>query len=233
MKRILCCGLISATFVVPSRTFAEPTVRAQFVGCKSDGQMGPQPSPTSHADIPRLPASLAGSLAYYKSTYLGVLAPRGWHCFGLYGSNGEILLVTPTGIGRNIFDAHLVGSAVQLSVSIGDTSGRFEAARIAARLFPNRASFVDGVVKEGIEPKSDFPTGPFPTDITRRHGPDVVEFETPANREGMGTQSRLVKNRDPIDGFVAMDNDNDATVLVVRLPPAMRNLIPTIVKATE
>ena len=37
----------------------------------------------------------AAQLAYYASRDLGVLAPRGWHCLGLEGSNGSVLIVTP------------------------------------------------------------------------------------------------------------------------------------------
>lgn len=41
--------------------------------------------------------------------------------------------------------------------------------------------------------------------------------------------SRLVKSEDPILGMAKMNEDNDATLLVMRLNPALRNLGPTIV----
>jgi hypothetical protein len=233
MKHSLLSVIVVAASIAGEPAPAAPSARPPFVGCKSDGQMGPEPAPTSAADVPRVTAGLAPRLAYYKSAYLGVLAPRSWGCFGLYGSNGAILLVTPTGLGRNPFDTHLTGSAVQLSVSASETSGRFEAAETAARLFPNRTKFVDSVVGEGIEPRSDFPSGPYPTDIIHRRGPDVVEFETPPNREGMGTHSRLVKNSDPISGVASMDKDNNATVLVVRLAPALRDLRGAIINSAK
>ena len=38
-------------------------------------------------------------LAYYKAQYgPGVLAPRGWHCFSTYGSDGANLFVSPDAI---------------------------------------------------------------------------------------------------------------------------------------
>jgi hypothetical protein len=207
-----------------------PTAGVPFVGCRSDGQMGPEPAPRRPAKTPRVPAGLAGRLAYYASAYNGVLAPRGWTCFGLYGSNGSTLFVTPKRIPRP-FDSKIEGPAVQLSVSSGETSGRFEAAQVAARLFPERRKFVEDVIAEGIEPASSFPFGPFPHDVLKRQGRDVVEFETPAHQDGMGTKSRLVKSGEPIHGVAMMDDENDATVLAVRLDPSMRGLTPVILDA--
>jgi hypothetical protein len=43
-----------------------------------------------------LDPSVARRLAYYESgVSRGVLAPRGWFCFGVYGSSGSAFLVTP------------------------------------------------------------------------------------------------------------------------------------------
>lgn len=63
-----------------------------FVGCKSDGQTGPQKAPNGKPVLLPLPAKFAERLAYYKSEQsAGVLAPRGWYCFGTYGSSGDTL----------------------------------------------------------------------------------------------------------------------------------------------
>jgi hypothetical protein len=71
---------------------------------------------------------------------LGVLAPRGWHCFSTYGSNGSNLFVSPVPIdGKALFSADwkgFMGDVVQLSVMDGGTSGRFEVAKVVARVFP-------------------------------------------------------------------------------------------------
>jgi hypothetical protein len=210
-----------------------PSGQVSFVGCKSDGQAGPRPAPTSRGNAPTLPQSLATKLAYYSSEDLGVLAPRGWHCFGLHGSNGSILIVTPERHSASALlkpNAKLTGPAVQLSVSSGETSGRFEVAEIAARLFPSKQEFVDGVVAEGIEPESAFPKGPYPDDILRRRGDSDVEFETPAQKDGMGTRSRLVKNGEPIDGLAIMTDKNDLVLLDVRVSSALRDFIPAIMQ---
>jgi hypothetical protein len=127
----------------------------------------------------------AQRLAYYSAYYDpkntgGVLAPRGWHCFGIYGSNGATLFVTPQPIqSRDLLSdtwAGIGGPAIQVSVSIGDTSGRFDVARVITRVFPAQRAFVQRVINEGDEPASDFPSGPYPKDkLTSRSG-KVVEF---------------------------------------------------------
>lgn len=213
----LSCSALAQTAPVP------------FVGCVSDGQMGPKPVPKTSRG-PRLPVAVASRLAWYASDDLGVLAPRGWKCLGLYGSNGSMLLVVPDDA-RQLTPGHdkpIKGQGIQLGTSDGETSGRFEAARIAARLFPNRQAFVDAVASEGIWPKEAFRGGSFPHDRIRRLGSDQVSFETPANEDGLGTMSRLEKSGDPIQGTAKMNENNDATLFVVRLNPAMRDLAPTI-----
>ena len=74
-----------------------------FVGCMSDGQVGPQAAPVIE-NTPVLPTNMAQRLAYYAASGApGVLAPRGWHCFGLYGSNGSRLIVVPRPLASNDF----------------------------------------------------------------------------------------------------------------------------------
>jgi hypothetical protein len=74
-------------------------VSVPFVGCKSDGQMGPVQAPTGENKVAPITAEMAGRLAYYKAEKgSGVLAPRGWYCLGTYGSNGEALYVSPNPI---------------------------------------------------------------------------------------------------------------------------------------
>jgi hypothetical protein len=229
MKNIgvyLSMFLLSVGFGYPAlaQTAPVPSVR-----CVSDGQMGPTLAPMTSQSL-WIPVASASRLAWYVSDRLAVLAPRGWKCVGLYGSNGSTLMVVPDdprGLvsGR---DSHINGQGIQLSKWYGDTSGRFEAARIAARLFPNRQAFVDAVANEGIVPKEEFRNVPFPDDRIQRLGADQVSFETPANKDGLGTMSRLMKSRDPIEGMVKMNGSNDATLLVVRLKSTQRDLAPTI-----
>jgi hypothetical protein len=227
--------ILALAIAIASRAEAKARdVQVPFVGCKSDGQLGPLAPPKDKRATPALPPPIAARLAWYASNNTGgVLAPRGWGCFELYGSNGSLLMVAPGGFGRDPIPATLTGPAIQLSISFGETSGRFEAARIAARLFPERKAFVDSVIAEGIAPKQDFVFGPFAHDHIDRLARDLVGFETPANRDGIGTMSRLVKSGDPIHGRASMDRANNATVLVVRLPPRQADLTETILRVRK
>lgn len=66
-----------------------------FVGCPSDGQQGPQRFPKS-CPTPTVLGNDAARPAYYAmEDGTGVIAPRGWRCFGRYGSNGSTLTVAP------------------------------------------------------------------------------------------------------------------------------------------
>ncbi|MDE2562562.1 MAG: hypothetical protein KGL48_10000 [Sphingomonadales bacterium] len=205
-------------------------VQVPFVGCRSDGQAGALAAPKDGGHAPRLAEQLALHLSWYASNNTGgVLAPRGWQCFELYGSNGSVLMVAPNGLDQDPFEAKLLGPAIQLSTSLGATSGRFEAARIAARLFPDRKRFVDSVIDEEIVPRSNFIFGTFSHDRIHRLNRDYVEFETPARMDGIGTMTRLRKSGNPIHGLVWMDDDNNATILAVRLTPGQKDLADYIV----
>ncbi len=219
-----------------SIALADPPQRASFMPCESDGQVGSRPAPKDQGRSPAIPHALAHSLTYYASADLGVLAPHGWYCFGLYGSSGSTLIVTPDRHdARDLLqpNSHLAGPAIQLSFSFGDTSGRFSIARIAARVFPAKRAFIQRVIDEGISPQSDFPSGPYPDDIIKRLSDTDVEFETPADKDGMGTESRLVKENAPISGLAIKTSDDDLVLLDVRMPPDLRNLIPVIIQTTR
>ncbi len=210
-----------------------------FVGCASDGQVGPQAAPTGKIKAVAIPAAAAERLAYYKAEYgPGVLAPRGWHCFSTYGSNGGSLFISPDPIDSKALFSNdwkgFPGQAIQISYVSGGTSGRFEVAQVIARVFPAYKKFVQNVIAEGIEPASDFPFGPYANDKLTYRGKNIVEFETPASTEGLGTDSRLLPNTSPIDGVAIITGvDTDMTKLSARLSAEDRDLIPIIVKQVE
>ncbi|HUD15381.1 MAG TPA: hypothetical protein VMQ56_17135 [Terracidiphilus sp.] len=213
--------------------------RVPFVGCKSDGQMGPLKAPKEDAKKLAVPAELINRLAYYRAEEgFGVLAPRGWHCFSTYGSNGGTLYVTPEPIdGAALLSSGwsgFAGQAIQVSVSVGDTSGRFEVARVIARVFPDLMGFVKDVIAEGIEPAASFPVGPYPTDKLTYRSKKVVEFETPPNSKGLGTDSRLRVNASPIRGVAILFGEEPSLVHAsLRLPAGSENLIQTIIGQIE
>ncbi|MGC1782786.1 MAG: hypothetical protein WA708_09725 [Acidobacteriaceae bacterium] len=180
--------------------------------------------------------------AWYKSVKgPGVLGPRGWHCFGTYGSSGATLYLSPESLNSKLVFSDdwkgFAGPAIEISSMDGGTSGRFEVARNIARLFPSHIEFTHQVIAEGIEPANNFPYGPYPHDKLTYKTKTLVDFETAAHHEGLGTQSRLQANTEPIIGFVflsAQPNDDPYDIsLEIRLPADMAWLSPTIRDATE
>lgn len=92
-----------------------------------------------------------------------------------------------------------------------------------ARVFPSHRYFVRKVIAEGIEPTSDFPFGPYPKDTLIYKNKELVEYQTPPQTEGLGTQSRLLENTDPIHGVamlvgLAKEGEPGLLFLAVRLP---------------
>jgi hypothetical protein len=210
-----------------------------FVGCESDGQVGPQAAPEGQAMKVQWDPATAKKMAYYKDAFSpGVLAPRGWHCFGAYGSSGSFLLVTPQPITRDdIFSdkrSEISGPGIQATLSSSDTSGRFDVARVIARVFPKEKAFVQRVINEKIVPASDFPFGPYPNDELVYKSDRIVAFHTPPNSEGLGTMSRLEKSSLPIEGVAILSSDKLSLFrLCVKLPPDETGLNSHIIRQFE
>ena len=220
---LLLAAVAQAAPAAPPRVVEVPTVT-----CPSDGQQGPQPAPEPRGPVVDLPREAAANLALYESEGLVVLAPRGWNCLLLSGSNGDIFIVAPQHL--SLEDAHdLRGPAVQISHSFGGTSGRFAVAEAIARLFPEHIDFANRVFAEGdVDPP--VPSGPFPGDEVHRLNANTVRFTTPAGRTGLGTVSRLVPDADPIHGLVFLlgSEEPDLVQVYVRLPARQSDLVPII-----
>ena len=182
---------------------------------------------------------MAQRLAYYKSGYgPGVLAPRGWNCFSNYGSDGSNLFVSPDPINTSDLSSMdwkgFTGQVIEVSEMDGGTSGRFEVAKVIARVFPAYKTFAQNVIAEGFEPASDFPFGPYPSDKLTYRGKNIVEFETPADAQGLGTDSRLQANASPIDGVAIISGKyTDLVQLSARVPVSDADLIPAMVGQAE
>jgi hypothetical protein len=222
------------------------------VGCPSDGQVGPLPAPEAGLRSISIPKSAARRLALYV-TGSGdqLLAPRGWHCFGTYGSNGSSIYVSPDSIStRDFFDTRarwrgLTGYGMQATTGLGGTSGRFTVARLVARLFPKYKGFAKRVIAEGLEPASSFPAGPYSNDKLTYRSNELVEFVTPPGVEGFGTHSWLVANDRPIEGFVVLSGSGGQTdfstpsieintlYVAFRLPPGLQPLASIIKRQLE
>lgn len=209
----------------------ETESRVPFVGCRSDGQVGPQPAPKSRR-TPLVPSNEARRLAYYAaSSGRGVLAPRGWHCFGAYGSGGDLLVVTPETLGSKLRTG---GSAVELTYAFGDTSGRGTVADAIARYFPRYRDFI----RENFEFLKDrgFPSGPYAQDSFSRRTDTLVRYITPARTKGGGTESALAPSSQPIQGLAMLVINTDGPDLLqvnIRLPNSDHGLAEAILHEAE
>jgi hypothetical protein len=214
-------------------------VRVPFVGCNSDGQTGPVAAPRGVAKLLPISPAEASALAFYSTGgSSGVLAPRGWYCFGTYGSSGSTLIVAPQPLkADDLFAPHWrgnTGPSVQVSFSSGETSGRFDVAKVIARVFPAHKSFVEGIIKDEMGSPSDFPFGPYPNDKLTAKGARIVEFQTPPHSEGLGTTPSLQANAYPISGVAILQSEApDLVMLRLRLPPEMNNLAAPIIRGVE
>ena len=71
------------------------------------------------------------------------------------------------------------------------------------------------------------------TDKLRYLSETVVEYVTPAGREGLGTKSWLKINDRPIHGAAILTDGPDLLHLAVRLPDDLAGLVPAIVRQFE
>jgi len=243
MKRtmLLSAAVVIAVAAGMGAQTAQPAPRSLVpsVGCKADGQTGPLKAPSLPGKYVAVGPEVAKRLAYYQAMDgPGVLGPRGWHCFEAYGSSGEALYVAPVAIGaKELFSGDwkgFTGNAIELSVDNGDTSGRFEVAQMIARVFPDYMRFVRRVIAQGVAPASSFPTGPYAKDELTYKSKEMVEYVTPADSDGLGTRSRLLKNSDAISGVAILSGEELSLAhLSMRLPEEMNDLMPVIISQTE
>ncbi|MGC3971894.1 MAG: hypothetical protein QM775_32485 [Pirellulales bacterium] len=181
----------------------------------------------------------AGKLSYYASGQgIGVLAPKGWHCFGTYGSAGESIIVSPDPLdSKEVFSSNwhgLPGEGIVLSHHYGGTSGRFFVAGIIARLFPERIEFTQSVRKAYPAPGNPYPAGPHPGDTLRYKSKTTVEFRTPAHMQGIGTSGQLLEGDGPIDGVVMLVCQTpDVLLLAMRLPRGFQAMQPDVSRQME
>ena len=240
MRQLLIGSLLIVAGSVPAvgaeRERAER--RVPFVGCRSDGQLGPQPAPKLRR-TPLVPSKLAPRLAYYAALNgPGVLAPRHWHCFGGYGSSGLRLVVTPTAIGSaDFFGKHQFstkGNAVELTYQTGGTSGRWAVAEAIARYFPKYRNFIRHNF-QGLD-VGPLPSGPYRHDIFSRRGDTLVRYTTPPLTKGAGTDWQLAPSAQAVRGLAMLVNDTggpDLLRLNVRLPDKTGALTQAILRNAE
>ena len=72
----------------------------------------------------------------------GVLAPRGWHCLGNYGSDGDGMQVSPDRI-----EGQMTGDGIVIRHYSGHGSGGYGVAAVIATVFPAYRSIVSRYVR--------------------------------------------------------------------------------------
>jgi len=232
MRRLVLFALLFA----PASLNAQTTV--PFVGCPSDGQIGPLNPPHGKPKHVILSPPIVAKLAYYKAENgNGILAPLGWQCFSTYGSNGTTLFIAPEQLNSGMFFSEkpheFTGPVIQLSEMSGGTSGRFSVALSIARLFPAHRDFAIRVRNERLGLDTP-PRGPIPTDKLHYLSKETVEFLTPPNHAGEGTNSWLKESALPITGVVMITgSDTDCTTLAIRLPSGLADLSSVITHQIE
>ncbi len=212
-----------------------------FVGCRSDTQTEPLAAPTGIAASVRVSLETAKLLAYYGSALdLGVIGPKGWYCLAINGSGGNFLFVSSQPIDApKVFAPEFrgfEGSAIELSNRHSDQNGdRLDKAQIIARVFPAYRPNVKALLEGFDIPRDSYPFGPYPSDRLTYKSKNVVEYTTPAQREGLGTRSSLKQNSDPIEGVAILSREPpDVILLSVRLPHNLTKVLaPEIVRQVE
>jgi hypothetical protein len=127
-----------------------------------------------------------------------------------------------------------VGPVVEIAYEYGGTSGRFGVARTIARVFPAYKAFVDKVMEEEIQADNSIAFGPYPKDKLTYKGKDIVEYQTPGQTEGLGTNQGLKKNDTPISGVAILTGQTpDLVFLAVRLSPDQTDLTSAIIRGVE
>lgn len=235
---------VATAFMAFSQTISAKqqgaTVSVPFVGCESFGQIERLEAPKGASrNVPKKFAD-AEMLAYYRSADgIGILAPRGWYCEGASGSGGDALFLSPkpvqnSGSGWKGLD----GPAIEVSHMTSGVSGKYEIAEVMARVFPAYRAFASKVLQFM---ELEVPASSYPKDTLTHRGRRIVEYNTPAQTDGLGNfHSWLGKNDLPIKGAAVIIGDPpnvrdgpDVVLLSVRLSPALTRVNPIIVEQFE
>lgn len=233
-------GFLAVLFQVsalawPHAAAAASSVRVPFVGCLGSGQLGPAAAPSGKPVSAAVSPNVGAQLAFYKGAHgQGVFAPVGWYCREWYGSNGYIVAVTPAPPPDHIPPQRVPGPGVELLFRDGETSGRFDVARISARFFPDvMRDFIQEVRDEALEPESSFKPTRYPKDTVKGISKRMLEFSTPGREAGFGTEGLLAQSDEAVRGVVALNapsEDTGVSVLRVRLPAEQKSLSDAIVE---
>jgi hypothetical protein len=215
---------------------AELQQRVAAVACPTSDQTGAARLQAGASMPAPVQQRLAEQIAYYQAEHSpGVYAPRGWSCRAWNGSNGSVLVVTPKRLEPPYFPLPMItGAAVTIDTSDAGTSGRFHVGIVAAQLFPLVGSdLITRVREEHLISDSSFDRQPRPDDQLRYLSDRFVEYTTPANHTGLGTDGLLEMSDLPVRGLTLLNLAADVNTLIevrVRLPAALNPVANAIVQ---
>jgi len=228
--------LLLASWSVTASGADASKATAPLIACRTDGQMGPA-NPQALAALPgALDERMVAQISFYSAAHgPGVYAPRGWYCVAWEGSNGSMLLVTPRRVPPPYFPLPMItGPAVMLQSSDAASSGRFRVAVIAAQVFPVvGADFIDRIRQEHVIADSSFEAAPYPDDQLQYLSDRLVEFTTPANRAGLGTDGMFEVSDLGVRGLIMLnlpDEVNTLTEVRLRLPTNLNPVAAAIMQ---
>jgi hypothetical protein len=210
--------------------------RVPAFGCPANDQSGPARLQTGDTMPAPVEPRLAEQIAYYRAENSpGIFAPKDWSCRSWSGSNGSVLVVTPKRIEPPYFPLPTItGAGVMIESSDGGSSGRFHVAIVAARLFPLLGSdFVAHVKQEHLVSDSLFDVEPHPADRLEYLSDRFVEYTTPANTAGLGTDGMFEVSDLPVTGLTIVNLAADVNTLTevrVRLPAGLNSVAQAIVQ---
>lgn len=191
------------------------------VGCPVSGMADDVPPPkTVPSTRVLIPQGAAGSLAFFttrEDASRGVLGPRPWSCHGQSGSDGDVLYVVPADAVLDQENGGYEGPMVRRRVAEGSTSGRFEVARVAGRVFPQARRFAEGVRSEGMDEPGTYAFAPWPSDRIERLDDGVAAYTTPGGAKGIGRQGKPPYGPDETTGVVVFETSSEGDPYLLQL----------------
>jgi hypothetical protein len=227
---LLFCGALACAQGLPLQQ------RVPAIECPTDDQTERERSAGSALTPVQIEQRMADQLAYYASAHkLGVFAPKGWSCRGWSGANGSFLVVTPKRVAPPYYPLPAIsGPAVTVNSWDGGGSGRFHVAIVAAQLFSLVGSeFIAHVRQEHLISDSSFGVTRYADDDVRYLSDRLVQFSTPANHSGIGTDDMLEVSAMPIRGLMLLNLESEADALTevrVRLPSSLNTAAEAILQ---
>jgi hypothetical protein len=229
-----------------------------FVGCKPSAFMDGGTTSSGNPVEVNLPPGVASKLAAYQGDHFLVLAPLGWSCtYNTAGQDAEID-ISPSNISKG--KVHPVIS--ERFTDVGTPSNAMHTLGVAEQLFPKLITLSDLTNETSylgfLSPQQLINSGKIikvvPTDHLKYLSSSIVEYTTPPQTSGIGSQflgpwgdgispGTTTPTQYVSTGFVGLymtsdfstpiENLKGLLILGIRLPDNLDYLSPYIMKFIE